>query len=173
MMKFVYCAVLALGLTQVVHADNLRFDDNFPQTIAENLAVWRAWAKLGDPQAQIKIGDWYKDGMQIGGITFAEQNYSEAVRWYKMAAVQEYNLAQLKLALMYLQGKGVPQSYVSAHMWFNIAAATDTSKYVRKEGKAPGDVARDNIERNMTSTEISQARHRAKVCMQSGYQECY
>jgi hypothetical protein len=33
------------------------------------------------------------------------------------------------LAMMYEQGQGVPQNYIMAHMWFNLAAsrATDTA----------------------------------------------
>ena len=32
--------------------------------------------------------------------------------------------AQNNLGLMYRNGRGVPQDYVSAHMWLNLAAAT-------------------------------------------------
>ncbi|MFN2150265.1 MAG: SEL1-like repeat protein, partial [Anaerolineales bacterium] len=32
-------------------------------------------------------------------------------------------MAQYNLGLMYSKGRGVPQDYVKAHMWLNLAAA--------------------------------------------------
>jgi hypothetical protein len=38
-----------------------------------------------------------------------------------MAAEQGDSYAQYYFGLMYFQGRGVPQDYVQAHMWFNLA----------------------------------------------------
>ena len=51
------------------------------------------------------------------------QDYSEAVKWYRLAADQGDATAQFNLGGMYAQGEGVPQDYVLAHMWFNLSAA--------------------------------------------------
>ena len=45
----------------------------------------------------------------------------EAVGWWRKAAEQGYAKAQFNLGIMYGNGRGVPQDYVEAHMWFNLA----------------------------------------------------
>jgi hypothetical protein len=51
------------------------------------------------------------------------QDYKEAVKWYRIAAEQEFAKAQYNLGVMYHQGQGVIQDYVSAHMWWNLASS--------------------------------------------------
>jgi len=45
------------------------------------------------------------------------------VKWYRLAAEQGYAKAQSGLGFMYSLGQGVPQDYLQAHMWANLAAA--------------------------------------------------
>jgi len=75
------------------------------------------------------------------------KDYDEAIRWYRMAADQgkfgEY-LAQIRLGLLYEQGKDL----VSAYMWYNLAAAN---------GSDIGKKNREEIERTMTPQQISEA----------------
>ncbi len=47
---------------------------------------------------------------------------NEAVKWYRRAAKQGYDLAQHNLGLMYANGKGVPQDYAEAVKWYRRAA---------------------------------------------------
>lgn len=54
----------------------------------------------------------------------ASQDYGEAVRWFKKAAIQGFAEAQTNLGVRYVNGEGVPQDYVQAHMWLNLAAAS-------------------------------------------------
>ena len=58
---------------------------------------------------------------------------------------------------MYVNGQGVPQNYVEAHMWFNLAAAQlsgeDREKYVE---------ARDAVAGLMTPDQIAKAQRRAR-----------
>jgi TPR repeat protein len=42
--------------------------------------------------------------------------------WYWAAAERGFSDAQFNLGLMCRGGKGVPQDYVTADMWFNLAA---------------------------------------------------
>lgn len=53
---------------------------------------------------------------------FDEGDYVTAVRKLKNLAEQEYPGAQYRLGTMYSNGQGVPQDYVQAHMWYNLAA---------------------------------------------------
>ena len=64
---------------------------------------------------------------------------------------------------MYRNGWGVPQDYVYAHMWYNIAATNgsgDASDY------------RQGISELMTSAQINQAQALAQKCLASNYQQC-
>jgi TPR repeat protein len=48
---------------------------------------------------------------------------AEAMQWYRKAAEQGDKMAQANLGEMYAKGHGVPQDYVLAHKWLNLAAA--------------------------------------------------
>ena len=88
------------------------------------------------------------------GVT---QDYKEGVKWYRKAAEQNEEVAQLNLGEMYFQGRGVTQDYVQAHMWFNISAANG-DKNARE--------LRDNAEKRMTATDISKAQKLAREWME-------
>ena len=51
------------------------------------------------------------------------QDDAEAVRWFRKVAEQGDTDAQYNLGLMYTVGSGVPQDYVLAYMWSNLAAS--------------------------------------------------
>jgi hypothetical protein len=50
------------------------------------------------------------------------QDYTEAAKWYRLAATQGDANAQVMVGLRYDRGKGVPQDYVQAAKWFRLAA---------------------------------------------------
>ena len=54
---------------------------------------------------------------------------------------------------MYGEGKGVPQDYVRAHMWWNLAAAKGNAVAVKN---------RDKVAAKMTSTQIAEAQKLAR-----------
>ena len=61
--------------------------------------------------------------------------------------------AQIVVGAMYADGRGVPQDYVRAHMWFNLAAARgneDTRKH------------RDSVSEWMTRPQIAEAQRAAR-----------
>jgi len=68
------------------------------------------------------------------------------------AADQGDSRAQYSLGALYVAGHGVPQDFVYAHMWFNLAAS-----------RAMGDdekqysAARDSLATKMTPQEIAEA----------------
>jgi len=53
----------------------------------------------------------------------ADKNYSDGMRWYRMAADQGDAAAQLSVGGLYHNGWGVPQNYPEAMQWFRKAAA--------------------------------------------------
>lgn len=95
--------------------------------------------------------------------TGVPQDYVEAVKWYRLAAEPGQVWAQENLGFMYDQGKGFPQDFVSAHMWWNIASFN---------GDEDAGIKRDDVAKKMTPAEIAEAERRARVCLDSGYQEC-
>ena len=54
---------------------------------------------------------------------------------------------------MYENGDGVPQDYIQAHMWFNLAGA---------RGDAQGIKDRDALSREMTPDQIAEAQRLAR-----------
>ena len=51
-----------------------------------------------------------------------QQDYQQAVQWYRKAAEQGNADAQNNLGLMYANGQGVKQDYQQAVQWFRKAA---------------------------------------------------
>jgi hypothetical protein len=114
-------------------------------------------AEQGNAAAQYYLGLMYNDGNGV------PQDHAEAVKWYRLAAEQGNTSAQFFLALMYDKGDGVLQDNVAAHMWFNIGSAN---------GKDLSGKWRDDIAERMPPADISEAQRRARVCMDSDYQDC-
>jgi len=75
------------------------------------------------------------------------------VKWYRKAAAQGLANAQDNLGVMYGKGRGVPQDYVQAHKWFNLAA-TKGDKNAAKN--------RDIVAKKMTPTDVSKAQRLAR-----------
>ena len=87
----------------------------------------------------------------------------EAVRWYRMAAEQGHAVAQYELGRMYATGMGVLKDAVRVHMWFNIAGAN---------GHDEARESRDDLESEMTRSEIRLATDLARSCMATDYEDC-
>lgn len=68
------------------------------------------------PAAMNNLGSSYQLGLGV------EQNDAEAVRWYKMAAAQEFVPSMAVLGWMYQTGKGVGKDYDAAFGWYEKAA---------------------------------------------------
>ena len=97
--------------------------------------------------AQYNLGFMYYYGKGMA------RDNKEAVKWFRKAAEQGYTNAQYYMGLMYYKGKGVMQDYIQAHMWLNLAAAQDYDRARRK---------RDEIARNISSTQIAEAQNHAR-----------
>ena len=127
------------------------------QDDAEAVRWYQAAAEQGYVLGQVRLGFMYAQGRG------AAQNDPEAARWYQAASKQGHRNAQYNLGNMYASGEGVAQDFVTAHMWLNIAASS---------GHANAREARDVVHGQMTPEAIAQAQSRARICMESDYQDC-
>ena len=73
-------------------------------------------AEEGDPESQFLVASMYAAG------TVVEQDNREATQWFQRSAEQGYAESFLPLAQAHLNGLGIPQNVVTAHLWFNLAA---------------------------------------------------
>ena len=72
---------------------------------------------------------------------------------FRLAAEQGTASAQYNLGVAYATGRGVPQDYVSAHMWLNLAA---------EAGDEDARKAREIVAASMTREQITEAQARAR-----------
>jgi len=103
-------------------------------------------------------------GVQLNGIAplsapdrrSAVPDYAAIIR----SAEQGDTTAQYNLAVMYDNGQGVPQDYVQAHKWYNLAAA----HFATWEADIGANAAknRDRLTAIMTSTQIAEAQKMAR-----------
>ncbi len=85
--------------------------------------------------------------------TFAfGQAPEKAVQEIRLAAEQGDARAQYALGLIYHNGEGVPQDFVEAHKWLNLAAAKDS-----RDAKT-----RDAAAAKMTREQIAEAQRLAR-----------
>jgi hypothetical protein len=73
-------------------------------------------ANQGNAMAQGLLGLMYAKGQGV------QQNYDEAVKWYRLAAEQGNHFGQSFLGDMYAKGHGVAQNYAEAVKWYRLAA---------------------------------------------------
>lgn len=156
--------LVALSVCFLAFATTARaqdFDRGYAAYKAGNFAValaeWYPLAKHGYASAQIALAVMYRNGEGV------PQDFAEAARWHRRAALQGHSNAQTNLAWMYFYGDGVAQDFLAAHMWFNIAAAN---------GEPGAAVFRDMAARQLTRAYVAEAQRRARVCMASHYAKC-
>ncbi len=61
----------------------------------------------------------FEDGQEA----FKSGDYETALKLWRPLAKQGFANALQNLGIMYAWGTGVPQDYVQAHMWFNLAVS--------------------------------------------------
>jgi TPR repeat protein len=127
--------------------------EGVPQDYKEAVRWFRKAADQGLAHAQFMLGFIYRPGP--GQEVFGEAvppNIAEALNWFQRAADQGDALAQSNLGFMYLNGEGLPQDYVRAHKWFNLAAVanSDTKYNIAAEN-------RDKVASKMTPAQIAEA----------------
>ncbi len=73
----------------------------------------RMAAENGSADAQYYLAEMYRFGSSS-----AEKNFSEALKWYKLAAEGGNHDAMSRLGFMYYRGDGVEKDYNEAYYWF-------------------------------------------------------
>jgi uncharacterized protein len=134
---------------------------------AEEWSQWSSWgerykkaakwyklaAEQGNSIAQAHLGDAYYKGKGV------PQNYKEAVKWWEKSRLREYSLGEA-----YRDGKGVVQNHVMAHMHFNVDASETSSYSIHP---LLSEKARNNLEKEMTPSQIEEAQQLALEWVQS------
>jgi TPR repeat protein len=96
-----------------------------------SLSSLRRWLSgAGRPSEEVTSNPAAQSGPQeqfLSGLKFASgegvaQDYTQAAQCYALAAEQNHSLAQLHLAMLYLQGQGVARDEAKSLMWMTKAA---------------------------------------------------
>lgn len=103
-------------------------------------------AKQGDVNSQYSVAQMYEGGEG------ASQDYSHAVNWYNKAAehVPDFGgagAARTRLGFLYYDGDRVKQDYVTAYMYFGLAANKENMRWAATK---------------MTTSQIAEAQSRVK-----------
>ena len=93
-----------------------------------------------------------------GAAAYRRGDYATAIRELRPLAEQGNAAAQNILGFMYDVGKGVPQDYVQALMWYNLAA----SRFSPGEDRDQAVKYREIVAEKMTPAQISEAQKLAR-----------
>jgi len=104
-------------------------------------------AETGDADAQFVLGSRYLAGKGVN------QDYSEAAKWFALAARRGHVASQSMLGTLYFAGRGVPKDNVMAYMWSSIAA---------QNGDPLSKERLPQLKRYMSSGELAEAQHRTE-----------
>ena len=94
-----------------------------------------------------------------GKRAWEEGRFAEAVSAWEAAAAEGDARAMLALGRTYVRGLGVPQDYVEAHKWLNLAAG---------RGNAEAADERDALAAKMTPQQIASAQEQARTWRSGG-----
>lgn len=108
-------------------------------------------AERGDAEAQFNLGVIYENGLRDSRYTL-EGDRREAVRWLLAAAEQGLPRAQIKLAEMYADESGKPESSVRACGWLLLAAKSLHGAHLQRVQSAYR-----RVSSGLTAAEIGQA----------------
>ena len=129
--KIACCVFILFSLNSAAVLAESAENDEFNET--------QRLAREGDSSAQFDLGLMYYKGQGVG------QDFSEAMKWFKMAAEHGIPEAQFNLGIMYSDEKATWHSYTEAMKWFQKAARQDFTRaqynigvmYIRGEGVSP------------------------------------
>lgn len=101
-----------------------------------------AVAEQGLVYAQAQLGQTYY---------FIDKNYSQAAKWWQMAAEHGCIYVAYELGVMYEEGKGVARNHVTAYMWYSLVADVIPDAEKKKE----------SLKTTMTADQITEAQRYA------------
>jgi TPR repeat protein len=113
-------------------------------------------AARGEAEAQFNLGIIYENGLDDSRY-FVEGDRAEAVRWLTAAAEQGLSRAQIKLAEVYADDLGTPESAVKACGWFLLATSGLHGAHLQR-----AHVAYQRVSRRLTPLQIAEVRRFAQ-----------
>lgn len=132
---------------QAALAQALISGDGIAKDATEAVRLARLAAERGNPLGQAVLAQAYLKGE--GGLP---RSLGEFLRWTRMAANQGNRASMEVLAIGFHTGTGVPQDYVQAHMWANLAASRGSARAMK---------LRDELAAKMTPDQIAEAQKAA------------
>lgn len=131
------------------------------QNFTEALKWFRTAAEAGEADAELWLGIVLRsDGGKADDFRICPKcpaDDAAALKWLRKAADQGVPEARSNLGFMYENGEGVPQDYVKAHMWFNLAAAVAKPKDREMMARY-----RDDLAGKMTPAQVAEAQRLAR-----------
>ena len=97
-------------------------------------------------------GSVYGDDLKDGVDAYERKDYKTAHRLWLPLAEQGNVTAQYNLGHMYVNGEGVPQEYVLAHLWWDICGFSGDKDCVK---------SRNLVEERMSKQQIEEAQEMA------------
>lgn len=119
-------------------------------------------AEAGFDGAMLQLAAWEYEGAD--NLFFG--SFERAAEWYRKAAENGDAEGAYALGVMYLRGEGVPQDYISAYMWTNIATSIDSLN------RAEHVKGRDSIREVLTQQQIIDAQSLARECVARQFKDC-
>jgi TPR repeat protein len=104
--------------SQVLVGESYAAGKGVGQDYSQAADWYRKAADQGSVAGQLHLAALYRDG---GGKHFA-RDMVQAAAWYRKAAEQGDVGAQATLGVLYSVGQGLPQSFVEAYFWLDLAA---------------------------------------------------
>ena len=95
-------------------------------------------------------------------------DHVKAHQWFEKAAAQGDAKAQRNLGYLYEVGWGVPQDYMRAYMWYNLAAEHFLTRAYQKNAVK----YRDEVARRMTPAQIAEAQRLSQQCQAQQFKGC-
>lgn len=132
---------------QAALAQALMAGDGIAKDAAEAVRLARLAAERGSSLGQSVLAQAYLKGE--GGLA---RSLSEFLRWTRMAANHGNRMSMEMLAVSFHTGAGVPQDFVQAHMWANLAASRGSARALK---------LRDELAARMTTEQIAEAQKAA------------
>ena len=74
------------------------------------------------PQPPILDATGSETALQRGSASFVQRDFTEALRWFRIAADQGHAAARFNVGVIYDSGLGVAQDFAEAARWYRLAA---------------------------------------------------
>lgn len=159
-------ALLLLSAPATADPTRRQSDENAANPAGQGrIARWQELAKRGDSDAMLQLGLLYDMGKDV------QQDFDEAVRWYRKAAAAGNAVAAFDLGVLYDAGRVGTRDAAEALHWYEIAARAGSGRAAylagvmseAGDGTAPNRAAAEHWYRQAAASGIAAARARLAV----------